>query len=86
MDSQKEALLANRVLLLLAAHKTDAAASGFQGLVGRFPQYPRLPLLQAALLAQAGKVLLALGQAACNKEAALSSHLSASRPLVVRRL
>lgn len=58
MDSQQEALLGNRVLLLLAAQKAEAASSAFQALTSRFPAYARLPLLQAALLAQAGKVIV----------------------------
>ena len=56
MDSQKQALLGNRVLLLLAAQKLDAAGTAFQALSRRFPDYPRLKLLHAALLAQTGKV------------------------------
>lgn len=64
MDSQQEALLGNKVLLLLAAQKADAAGSAFQALASRFPAYTRLPLLQAALLAQAGK----LGEAAAALE------------------
>lgn len=56
LDSQKQALLGNRVLLLLAAQKLDAAGTAFHALASRFPDYPRLKLLQAALLAQAGKV------------------------------
>jgi predicted Zn-dependent protease len=56
LDSQKQALLGNRVLLLLAAQKLDAAGTAFQALSRRFPDCPRLKLLRAALLAQTGKV------------------------------
>ena len=56
MDSQKAAVLGNRVLLMLAAQKADGAESALSGFAARFPEYGRLPLLQAALLAHAGKV------------------------------
>jgi predicted Zn-dependent protease len=56
LDSQKQALLGNRVLLLLAAQKLDAAGTAYQALASRFPNYPHLQLLHAALLAQSGKV------------------------------
>lgn len=56
LDSQKQALLGNRMLLLLAAQKLDAAGTALQALASRFPDYPRLTLLHAALLAQTGKV------------------------------
>jgi predicted Zn-dependent protease len=59
LDSQKQALLGNRVLLLLAAQKLDAAGNTYEAVASRFPDYPRLKLLHAALLAQAGKVRVA---------------------------
>lgn len=56
LDSQKQEILANRVLLMAAANKQDAARTALSTLQRRFPTYDRLSLLQAALLAIAGKI------------------------------
>mmetsp|Transcript_5293 Transcript_5293/g.15184 ORF Transcript_5293/g.15184 Transcript_5293/m.15184 type:complete len:701 (-) Transcript_5293:233-2335(-) len=56
LDSQKQEVLANRVLLMVAIQKQGAAEVALAALQKRFPSYHRLPLLQAALLAASGKV------------------------------